>query len=272
MAFPLRGKGLFCAVLVAVLAGPGVRAAQDSTPRGSPAVAPREPTGRMDVIVPAPPNHVLDEALIFSRDQENALGNLLVKASREDGADVYLATFTFIDGETIERRAERLKEAWSRGDFGLVLVHDRSTGNLTFSARTHEAMPITVSELEGLFQEANDAAQTPETPGEKLLALVQTLLPLLKGKVAVQRRLQHETISTQQWWVFGGVAAALILIFFSFVLARGFKRTADAARPVPAFFPTVAVEPRFGGGYGGGSMAEVKFANASPEPQRLVSA
>jgi hypothetical protein len=272
MGIPLRGNGWLCAALAAVIINQRTGGAQEIPP-GRPAGAPeRGLTGRMDAIGAPPADHVLDEAHIFATDQRKRLGDLLVTAARRDGTDVYVATFTFIDGETTEGRAERLKERWCLGEFGLVLVHDRGSQNLTFSARTHQAMPITVSELEGLFQRANEAAQAPETPGEKLVALVETLLPLLEGKVAIQRRLQREVISAEQWWVFGAVAAALLLMLVVFLVVWRLRQRVRAALPPPAFFPTVTVAARFGAGFGGGSMAEVRFPVSPPPPRGIVSA
>ncbi|MGI8602513.1 MAG: TPM domain-containing protein [Verrucomicrobiales bacterium] len=216
----------------------------------------------MEVIPATPESHVWDEAHVFSSEQAAKLRTLLHKAQKQH-MDIYVATFTFLDGEAIESRAERLKRAWCRLDFGLVLVFERGSSNLTFSALTQEAMPLTVGELEAVFERANVSAAAARTPGERLVALVELLVPMLDEKVALQQRLQRQIISPEQWFIFAGLLTALILLILALVVARRIRQAALARRLPPAFFPTVAVAPRFGGTCGGGVMAEVNLAAGS---------
>jgi hypothetical protein len=203
---------------------------------------------------------VIDQSAVFDAGQSRRLSGLLGDAARR-GVDVYVATFTFIDGETIERRAERLKAAWCRGDFGLVLVFDRATSRLTFSTKVHESMPVTALEIDGYFREATAAARTLATPGEKIVALIETLLPRLDGKVRLQQKLKREVVSGGQWFAFLAVVGLAVAGSLAFLVVRRQVRRSRRRQPAPVFFPSVSVESRFGGGFGGGVMAEIHFGN-----------
>jgi hypothetical protein len=59
--------------------------------------------------------------------------------------------------------------------------------------------------------------------------------------------------------IFGALTAALAVGSMAVLIAMRLVKRARIRRPTAVYFPSVSVESRFGGGFGGGAIAEVQF-------------
>jgi hypothetical protein len=91
------------------------------------------------------------------------------------------------------------------------------------------------------------------------VGLVQSLLPRLEEKMDLHRRLKSDVITHRAWIIFLGLTAMIAIGLTGFVIVRRLHKQARLRRPATAYFPSVSVESRFGGGFGGGAMAEIAF-------------
>lgn len=208
---------------------------------------------------PAPESRVLDEARVFDPGQTQEMSSLLHEAATA-GIDFYVLTLSFSGPEPVERVAERHRAAWCRSGFGLVMAYERGSQGLTFSASPGGSMSVSAPELEAIFHRSQAAAAGAENPGDQLLAIVRQLLPELRQKVALQQKLQREHITLEQWIIYGGAAAFLLLAFLFFLCLRRLLHVLKMRRSQPCWFPPVQVASRFGAPYGGGVVAEIDSA------------
>ena len=197
-------------------------------------------------------------ARIFSTDQHRAAAAAIAEA-RNDGVALYLAAFPEVTGETIEQRAERLKAAWCGREIGLVVVVDASTNRCTFLSHLSENEWLSSDRLRAIFQDATTASISKKTAGERLLSVVQHLAAQIHSALASRPSAASNTSTFRAWIVFGAVLGACALLGLGVLVAFRPGRRVSSNRLEPAFFPTVAVEPRFGGGFAGGVAAEVQF-------------
>ena len=212
-------------------------------------------------VPPRPPDGVHDDARIFSGDQRRAAAQAIVEA-KNDGVAVYLAAFTFIVDESIEARAERLKAAWCREKRGLIVVLDASTSRCTYLSHLSESDWLTSEQLRQILDEATAASVSKLTPGERLLSVVENLVPRIHSALESHQTATQRHDSSRKWMVFGAVVVACVVLLIVAWVGRRLGRRVQASRPKPAFFPTVAVEPRFGGAFAGGVAAELDFGGA----------
>jgi hypothetical protein len=228
--------------------------------------------GPPEAPVPARPlDGVYDDARVFSEEQRRAAAAAIADA-RKDGVSVYVAAFTFIVGETIEQRAERLKAAWCGNEIGLIVVVDASTSQCTYLSHLSDRDWLSSDQLRRIFEEATAVSISKRTPGERLLSVVEHLVPQMHSALVSRRAAVQKPGSFRQWMVFGGVIAACAMLLLATWVAFRLGRRVQAHRPEPAFFPTVAVEPRFGAAFAGGVAAEVEFGSATPQGISRVQA
>jgi|GEM_PF-3358972 len=212
--------------------------------------------------VPAsPPDGLHDDSRVLSAPQRAAAVRAVASA-RAAGVDLYVAIYGFIMGETIENRAERLKEAWCPNGASLLVVADISTNQCTYLSHVSETEWLSTTELQRIFTESSAIAAATEgtESGDKILSVIENLAPRLSAAMEKHRELTRYRISPRAWRVFTAVALAALALLLLSALARWcFHRLRRAATPVPAYFPTVAVGERFGAAFGGGVIAEVSF-------------
>ena len=92
------------------------------------------PLSASDLLPEAPPAGLLDEGNVF-----NAEERVLVAAELEDfrhrvGLPAFVVTANYIFGNTVDKYGERLVTAWSKGKPGVVLLYERGSGQLNYSA------------------------------------------------------------------------------------------------------------------------------------------
>jgi hypothetical protein len=216
-------------------------------------------------VPPRPSDGIFDDARMFTDEQRRAAARAIADG-RNDGVSIFVAAFTFVVGETIEQRAERLKEAWCGDQIGLVVVVDASTSQCTYLSHLAERDWLPSDELRRIFADATAASVSKPTPGERLLGVVEELVPRIRAALAEHRARGRNPASLREWFVFAGVVAACGLLLAGAWVLRRVGRRLRRARPAPAVFPTVAVEPRFGGVFAGGVGAEVSFRPAAVAP------
>ncbi len=115
-----------------------------------------QPSPPRDALAAAPAVGLLDEGNVFNEEEE-----VLVAAELEDfrhraGLPAYVVTANYIFGETVDQYGERLVTAWSKGKPVLVLVYERGSAQLNFSA-TPGALGRT-EDMKVIFLSASRAA------------------------------------------------------------------------------------------------------------------
>ena len=156
------------------------------------APAPPQRLPPRDALAAAPAGGLLDEGNVFNAEEE-----VLVAAELEDfrhraGLPAYIVTANYIFGETVEQYGERLVTEWSKGKPGLVLLYERGSAQLNFSA-TPGALGRT-EDMKVLFLSASRAAAT--MPGDSTAA--QRLRTALHGL----------TLSAETWKMTGALPGA----------------------------------------------------------------
>jgi hypothetical protein len=211
-------------------------------------------------VPPAPADGLYDDASVLSEAQR-ASAVKAVAMARAAGVNLHVALYAYIVGESIEQRAERLKEAWCPDGAGLLVVADTSTNQCTYLSHVAETEWLSTTELQRIFTESSNLAAAAEgTSSDKVLVVIENLAPRLSEAMARHEQLTRHRISPRVWWIFGGVTLASLVLAALAGLARWWHhRHRRASAPAPHYFPSVAVGERFGGPFGGGVIAEVNF-------------
>ncbi|MFN0126668.1 MAG: hypothetical protein ACKV19_08290 [Verrucomicrobiales bacterium] len=211
-------------------------------------------------VPPAPADGLYDDTSVLS-DVQRAAAVKAVASARAAGVDLHVALYSYIVGETIERRAERLKEVWCPNGSGLLVVADTSTNQCTYLSHVADTEWLSTTELQRIFTEASAvAAASDGTSADKVLVVIENLAPRLRDAMEKHRALTRYRVSPRAWWIFGAVTASILALSAFALLARWlFHRHRQATTTVPLYFPTVTVGERFGGSFGGGVIAEVHF-------------
>ena len=140
----------------------------------------------------APASGLLDEGNVF-----NAEESVLVAAELEDfrhrvGLPAFVVTANYISGNTVDVYAERLVTAWSKGRPAVVLLYERGSGKLNYSA-TPGALGR-MEDMKALFLSASRASG--QMPGDATAA--QRLRAALHGL----------TLSAETWRKTGTLPAS----------------------------------------------------------------
>jgi hypothetical protein len=216
--------------------------------------------------VPPPPADGLFDASSALNDGQRAAAVKAIGQARAAGVELYVALYNFVIDETIERRAERLKDAWCPSGTGLLVVADLSTQQCTYLSHVADTEWLSTTELQGIFTEASKGAASVEgSSADKLLAVIENLAPRLSDAMARHRELTRHRVSPLAWWVFGIVTVAVFaLLCLAGIAVRLRRRHRLATVPQPHYFPTVEVGERYGAPFGGGVIAEVRFGGGGP--------
>jgi len=248
--------------LILTIFGSPWAAAQASAPTGE-----RAADKAVAAVPKAPRDGVLDDAHLLTAEERVRMARAAERCRRQ-GCGLYVAMFSFVAGEAIELRAQRLLQAWGGDAPAVIVVYENGSGQCTFLAQG-----ALTPDLQQAFSEASRAGRIAGTKGAQLTAVIESLVPKIEERLKVERRLTDKLISRQQWNVLGGVAIACGGLGLVAWAARRLGKSSLLAAPEPAFFPTVVVEQRFGGGFGGGTVAEVRFGprGAERSARELVS-
>lgn len=135
-----------------------------------------QPLSARDPLPALPVNGLLDEGNIFSTEEEALLTADLEDFRHRAGVALYVITANYIFGDTVDHYGERLVNEGLKGRAGVVMLYERGTGKLNFSA-TPDALGRT-EEMRSLFVAGSRAAAfMPDdaTTAQQLRASVQAL-------------------------------------------------------------------------------------------------
>lgn len=156
-------------------------------PTGSPA-PPAATTGlSLPALPPRPESHILDESGMLPEAVRKSLSTRLLSSQTRTGLGLYLAIHTYLREETADLRASRFHSLWlEEPAAGIVVVHDRSTGRVSFAGSNNPRLPEAGS-LRALYRLSDAAAKSlpPEATGAD--RIVSTLTALADGLESWQK-------------------------------------------------------------------------------------
>jgi|GEM_PF-6847751 len=121
---------------------------------------------------------------MFPETAHRALSERLLASQTRTGIGLFLAIHTYLLEENTDQRASRTHLAWVEGQgVGIVVVHDRSTGRLSFAGSDDKRLPA-ADDLVALYRLADSAARQlpPEaTSIERITATLTTLADSLES-------------------------------------------------------------------------------------------
>src|SRR5690606_33649227 len=122
---------------------------------------PTAPSGPANPLLPErPASHILDLSGMFPAQVQDSLAGRLQELQSRTGLGLYLVIYTYLTDETADQRSANLHEAWLEGQVpGIVVVHDRSTGRLSFAGSDDPRMPA-ADGLRALYRFADAAAKS----------------------------------------------------------------------------------------------------------------
>ena len=147
-----------------------------------------------------PVSHVLDESGMFPAAAAKTLSARLLSSQTRTGLGLYLCIHTYLADETADIRARRTHAAWIEGQgAGIIVVHDRSTGRLSFAGSDDKRMPDEAG-LRALYRLADSTAKALPPEAEATARLAATLTTLADGLEAWQKngRLPAPPVVTTQ--------------------------------------------------------------------------
>ncbi|MEZ5326088.1 MAG: hypothetical protein R3F19_13640 [Verrucomicrobiales bacterium] len=89
-------------------------------------------SAELDPLPPAPESQILDDGRVFSHapGELAQLAKYLKELKQNSGIEIFVAMYGFLDGETVEERANRLREAWANRNTGVVVVYESGGGDV----------------------------------------------------------------------------------------------------------------------------------------------
>lgn len=213
------------------------------------------------VDAPRPENGIFDQAKLLSEETEARLSQRLQTALRDHYLEVYVATYRIVKGETIAERAARLRNAWSRNPFAIVMVYDDSVGQMSLVGSRDLERFVSAQQLAGAFQRAAEVAKNflqaehqanrkarPEATIERaLLAILDD--PILTERMSLPERFQF----TRPMAILLGVFIVLALVAaFVVVWLEARQARIRELESRCSYFPTTHMPSRLGAPYSGG--------------------
>jgi uncharacterized membrane protein YgcG len=209
---------------------------------------------------PAPETQILDDGRVFARapDELAEMERLLKELKHRDGIKVFVAMYKCLDGETVEERARRLREAWADRITGIVVVHDSGGADLSFVATDEVDSLLARHDINSILQAAGTAAQKETGARNQVRAAVRALADSLAGKLDRQRKVDV-VMAKKRMLVIGATLAGIILVALAGIVIARFIGKANQRAPEFYHLPDARVGTRFGAPHGGGSGAEIRF-------------
>ena len=212
----------------------------------------------------APASQILDEAGIFSYVPDKAieLEKFLKQLRASHEIEIFVATFGFIEGETIEQRAYRLREVWADDQRGVIIAFESGDSGLSFVANDQLDKTLDRTDIDMILHQAGMEAQRHEGAHNQVTAAAFTLgrsliaqLDRSKEAAAIHKKKQTLLIGSM-------LAAILLLVLIGSVINR-FIRRCDKRSAEFYYFPSARVGTRFGAPFSGGSSAEIRYKDDS---------
>ena len=181
---------LRCAALLFGSAGCLTLQAQQTAPAAPalPVEAAREqPASFLPPIQARPVSHLWDESGMFPEAAAKALSARLLSSQTRTGLGLYLCIHTYLADESADVRARRTHTAWLEGrGAGIIVVHDRSTGRLSFAGSDDKRMPD-ADGLRALYRLADATSKSLPPEASATVRLAATLTTLADGLEAWQK-------------------------------------------------------------------------------------
>lgn len=196
-----------------------------------------------------PESMIIDDARFLDADALKKTGEKLKSAARDCGVSIYIVTETYIEGPA-SGRAQTLTGEWLGEKPGIVLVYARnlSQPGIAASAGLWRLYPADV--LARMISQATDAiSQSPtKSSVEKLQNATNGLVRDVRqqnktGKVSINKLRRFE----KRMVLF--LSSGIAMIGLTLLMLR--RNSAPGVSP--CLFPEVAVQPRLGAPFSGGT-------------------
>jgi hypothetical protein len=226
----------------------------------------------LEILAPRPESHLLDAGRVFAfeKDTYQSLSKRLVDAKNNQGVNIYVAVYSFLINETIDDRAARLRNKWLSDQYGVVIVYDTSTGELTLAATRDYRNFLPHVDLMNLFADVADSARAYSEAPERIATATNTMIAELPRRL--QNTPANQPLIDQRMIVFGaGLLGALLVLAALGILLFHAQGRAESNSSRFYYFPVVHTPPRFCAPNGGGAMAELHFSTGAPVHPSLPS-
>ena len=104
----------------------------------------------------APAGGLLDDGNVFNSEEKVLVAAELEDFSHRVGLPAYVVTANYIFGNTVDQYGERLVTAWSKSRPGVVMLYERGSGQLNYSASPGALGRL--EDMQALFLSASKAA------------------------------------------------------------------------------------------------------------------
>ena len=223
-----------------------------------------EITPGVPIEIPArPESMVYDDALLFDPTVEERLSAMLKQASEAGQLELYVATVTFVSGESLQNLSKRFRDEWVHTSRGIVIVYQRGVQQMTMCCHEEIYEHIPKAELQRMYDNAFRIAGLHDEPGDRVFAAVKDILMKFTALI-------EAVVVGQHFW--NPHMVRILIGFFGLLTIAGVvfwkasvmnARTHSKAR-VTHRFPNVHVGQRFGAPFSGGVGAAMDFG-AGPQ-------
>lgn len=240
-------------------------------PPATPAPAP-PPVPNPESIPKPPVDFVMDDADVFSLQDEVSLKTTLVKFHGKNDMDLYVLTYRGTAREQAQRKADDLAEAWLKDRFGAVLVFNTGSGDgnpmgAAGSDRNESFIPpaVLISTFESVRAKGQEVRTLPSGSEARVIReaavmLMDTFVP----HVVTAREEVSQPTTTSQWRVLTAVAAALVVGSALLFLFHRLQERLESRSREQLLFPEVTVDRRLGSPQGGGLVVSISFGERPP--------
>ncbi len=204
----------------------------------------------------APKSFILDDAILFPQAEKDKLSEALTKTAEQIGVSIYVAGYSFLEGEAARERATALCTRWLDGKPGLVIVYTRGSAQPAVSPSPELWRRYPTDEIVLAVQECSrllsDIFLSPEQRVIRATYLAMEKFQKMEtGRLA---SLLHLSSADNRLALSLGVA--LLLIAALLWIAIWVPRKRKIAGGGPYYFPDAVVNPRLGASFGGGTAGE----------------
>jgi hypothetical protein len=217
--------------------------------------------GGPEPLPPAPADFVYDGTRVLGEEERASLVSALSRFRLERGIAVYVAVFGYLLGESIDERATRLKEEWTGGAPGVVVIYVRGSEQLTFATTEGMESSLSRDDMVEIFSRAAVAARGDPGDGRSHAGRVTVASEQLLAELG--KRLDEAETTRRAFRKRLAVMAAGFMAVLAGLVAGGvwagrwWGRVSSRGEGI-YYFPRVQVPPRFGAGSGGGVMADAQ--------------
>ncbi|MCB1099501.1 MAG: TPM domain-containing protein [Verrucomicrobiae bacterium] len=217
-------------------------------------------SAELDPLPPAPESQILDDGRVFSHapGELAQLAKYLKELKQNSGIEIFVAMYGFLDGETVEERANRLREAWANRNTGVVVVYESGGEGMSFVATDEIDAVLTRHDINTILQQAGQAAQEQKGAENQIQAAVHTLAESLVSKLD-RRKAANALTSKKRILVVSTTLACVVLITLIGLLVTRFINRAERKDKEFYYFPNARVGTRYGAAFSGGTGAEIRF-------------